>query len=398
VSHFAFIAPPLTGHYKPMAALARELVSRGHGATFVHQSSARALAALHGADFVPLTSSPLGEHRGVAGTIREVARQTDMLCHHAPDVLREINADAVITDQLEPAGGLLADYLGLPCITVASALPINREPGVPPPYVGWNYDPSPRGRWRNNGGWRITDRLMRPVSAVIQRHSESFNLRPRRRIEDCFSSLLQLAQAVPLIDFPRAELPENFHYLGPFRHGSTEAFDLPGRDGRPLAFCSFGTLQGRRLKLFAKVSAACANLGLQLVIAHCGRLTPRQVGALPGNPLVFDYLPQEELLAEARLVITHAGFNTVLETLARGLPMLALPIAFDQPAIGARIRHAGVGEVISPRRASAFRLRKSMKRIMHEPLFEQQAHKVQQQIAAAGGVKRAADLVEASLS
>jgi zeaxanthin glucosyltransferase len=398
VSHFAFIAPPLTGHYKPMAALARELVSRGHRATFVHQSSAAVLAARYGADFAPLNCSPLTEHKGVVGTIREVARQTDMLCGHAPDVLREISADVVITDQLEPAGSLIADYLGLPWITVASALPINREVGVPPPYVGWDYDPSPRGQWWNHGGWRITDRLMRPVSAVIQRHSESFNLRPRSRIEDCFSSSLQLAQAVPLVDFPRTELPESFHYLGPFRHPSTEAFDLPGRDGRPLAYCSFGTLQGRRLKLFARVSEACADLGLQLVLAHCGRLTQSQAETLPGNPLVFDYLPQEELLATASLVITHAGFNTVLETLSIGLPMVALPIAFDQPAIGARIRYAGVGEVVSPRKASVLRLRKAMVRVMHEPLFRQQAHNVQQQIAAAGGVRRAAELVEASLS
>ena len=57
----------------------------------------------------------------------------------------------LIADQLEPAAALLAEHLGLPFASVASALPINREPGIPPPYVGWRHDPSDRGVKRNIG-------------------------------------------------------------------------------------------------------------------------------------------------------------------------------------------------------------------------------------------------------
>ncbi|HEX8375497.1 MAG TPA: hypothetical protein VF606_09995, partial [Geminicoccaceae bacterium] len=131
MAHFAFLAPPLTGHYKPLAALAHALVARGHRATFVHQSGAAPLAASLGVNFVALPEGQGGSVggwtgamartlglSGIGGTIGAMARQTELLCREAPDVLREIGADAVIADQLEAAGGLVADHLRLPFVTV----------------------------------------------------------------------------------------------------------------------------------------------------------------------------------------------------------------------------------------------------------------------------------------
>ena len=393
--HFAIICPPLTGHVKPLAALARELESRGHRATFVHHADAAPFVARHGGTLAPVSAPAPGRHEGVRGTIREMARQTDMLCRHAPDVLREIGADAILADQLEPAGGLVAERLGLPFATIACALPVNREPGVPPPYVGWRYDPSPRGRGWNEGGWRVTDWLMRPLGAVIAHHAEAWRLPPRSRLEDCFSPLLQIAQAVPAIDFPREALPPHFHYVGPLRHRVPAALDLP--QGRPLVYCSLGTLQGGRLRLFRAVAAACADSGAALVLTHCGRLSDVAAAALPGRPAVHDWLPQEEVLRHADAVVTHAGFNTVMETLAAGLPMAAMPLAFDQPAVAARIARAGVGIALRPRPPLRKRLRKALAEVLEAPRHRAQALKAQTEIQAAGGVARAADLIEAAL-
>lgn len=393
MTRFAILAPPLAGHWKPLAALASELEARGHSAVFVHQKEAGALAERHAARFAPIPSAGSGAHEGVRGTVREMARQTDMLCRHAPDILRDLRIDAILADQLEPAGALIADRLRLPFVSVACALPINREPKVPPPYVGWRYDPSPRGRRWAEGGWRVSDWLMRPLHETVERWSQAWNLPPRRRLDDCFSPLLQIAQAVPSIDFPREALPENFHQVGPMRRTEGTRSPIPG----PFVYCSLGTLQGGRTKLFAAVAGACAKLDHSLVLTHCGRLKPDEIAALPGTPLVFDYLPQEAVLEEASLVVTHAGFNTVLESLARGLPMVAMPIAFDQPAVAARLSRAGVGEVVKPRRASAARLARCIDKVMGDPGYRARARYVQKEILAAGGAARAADLIEAAL-
>jgi zeaxanthin glucosyltransferase len=56
--------------------------------------------------------------------------------------------------------------------------------------------------------------------------------------------------------------------------------------------------------------------------------------------------PQIELLKRAPLCITRAGLNTVLEALAQGVPIVAIPIGFDQPGVAARVAYHGVGEFV----------------------------------------------------
>ena len=407
MAHFAFVAPPLRGHYRPLSNLAAELIARGHRATFIHQAEAAPLVEAAGAGFEAIGASapplagwtaPMARIRGLiglGGVMSGMARFTDMFCSEAPAALRRIGADALIVDQLEAGGGLVAEHLGLPYASVAVTLPVNREPGLPPPYVGWRYDPSARGESRNRGAWRVADLLMRGVGDSIERNSKRLGLKPRRRLDDCLSQRLQISQMVAGLDFPRRALPAGFHYTGPFRRDAAEPFDLPAGDGRPLVYCTLGTLQGSRAGLFRKVARACASLDLRLLISqgNCGRL---DTGDLPGDPLVYDWVPQEAVLAQADLVVCHGGMNSVLEPLAAGLPMVVMPLAFEQSAIAARLEHAGVARMLSPR-ASARRLAEAIAEVRDVPAYRERSAAVRREIDAAGGVRRAAGLIEAAL-
>ena len=62
-----------------------------------------------------------------------------MLFRDAPEAIRQADIDLLLVDQVTNAGGTIADYLNLPFITVCNALPINREPGVPPSFTAWSY-------------------------------------------------------------------------------------------------------------------------------------------------------------------------------------------------------------------------------------------------------------------
>lgn len=411
MAHFAVLAPPLPGHFNPLLVLSRELVRRGHRVTFVNQPDAEALVRGKGVDFAAIgaRSHPpgslaartraLGRLRGpigLRGTIRDVASLTDAFCRDGPAVLSRIGADAVLADQMEAAGGLLAEHLRLPFASIATALPINREPAVPPPYLGWRYDPTERGIRRNEGGYRVADLLMAPVAETIARHAAALGLPPRRRAEECLSPVLQVAQAVAEIDYPRVQLPPAFHYVGPFVEAGEAAFELPEHD-RPLAFCSFGTLQGGRAGLLRRVAAACADLGLCLVLAHGGRLSAEAARRLPGDTLVYDFVPQRAVLAKAAVAISHCGFNSVLDALSFGVPIVALPLAFEQPATAARLVRAGVGEMVPPLRRTRRGLRRALERVLETPAYGAAAGEVAARMQTAGGVGRAADLIEASL-
>lgn len=408
MAHFAFVAPPLRGHYRPLSNLASELIARGHRATFLHHPDAAPLVEAEGAGFEPIGRSappvsgwtgPMARIRGLiglGGVLDGMVRFTDMFCREAPAALRRIGADAMIVDQLEAGGGLVAERLGLPFASIAVTVPVNREPGVPPPYVGWSYDPGEKGLRRNRGGWRVSDFLMRGMGDSIERNALRLGLPPRRRIEDCLSPTLQVSQMVPSLDFPRKALPPGFHYTGPFRGEAPQEFELPPGDARPLVYCTLGTLQGSRAGIFRKVARACAKLDLRLLISqgNRGRLDP---AALPGNPLVYDWVPQEAVLARADLVVCHGGMNSVLEPLAAGLPLVVMPLAFEQAAIAARLEHAGVAKALS-RRTSARQLAGAIAEVRAGPGFRERAGAVRLEMRGSGGAARAAGLIEAALT
>jgi zeaxanthin glucosyltransferase len=416
MTHFAVIALPFHSHLRAIEAIAVELLARGHRVTFVQQADVGA-ALRHsqlGFAVVGLGSHPPGSLNavidraarpggpwGIRRVITDMAAATDMLCRDAPTVLRSIDAEAVIADQMEPAGGLVAEHLGLPFVSVACALPVNREAQVPLPVMPWRYRATAWGEQLNHHSSRVYDRVMQAHAKVIAHYAAAFGLPPRERLDECLSPLLQLSQTTTGFDFPRTTLPDHVHGVGPLRSALTEepALDVPVVTGRPFVFASLGTLQGDRFGLFQRIAEACRELDVQLLIAHCGRLNPSQKSRLlqVGASWVTDFAPQRAVLARADALITHAGLNTVLDALDAGVPSLALPIAFDQPGVAARVVHAGVGLKLDPRLASRPRIVRALRRVLREPEFAQRARNLGGELRAAGGTPRAAQLIEGAL-
>src|ERR1700684_2028273 len=95
---------------------------------------------------------------------------------------------------------------------------------------------------------------------------------------------------------------------------------------------------------------------MQMVLSVGRNFNPRDLGRIPSNAIVVRTAPQIDLLKRAALCITHAGLNTALEALAQGVPMVAIPVGFDQPGVAARIGYHGVGEFIEVGNLTARRL------------------------------------------
>jgi MGT family glycosyltransferase len=118
---------------------------------------------------------------------------------------------------------------------------------------------------------------------------------------------------------------------------------------------------------------------------------------LPGDPLVVDYAPQLALLDRAAVAITHAGLNTVLGSISRGVPMVAMPRSADQPGNAARIAYSGAGLCASFHHGTPEELRSVIQRVLSDERFRRRAKELGQAMRSAGGVPRAADIAEEAL-
>ena len=411
MAHFAIITPPLAGHINALSALALELIDRGHRATLVGPADAGRWLSDERIDFhiIGRETHPPGATAaetarmgkltgllGVPGMIRGLARMTDMVCREAPAAFDALGVDAVICDQLEPGGALAAEVAGLPLVTVATGLHVNAEPKVPPPFVGWRYDPSEYGEWKVRGAYRVSDRMMAPIGDVLERYCRAHGLPVRRDASEWVSDRLDLLQCVQTIDYPREALPASTHYVGPLRLPDPRDFaplEGLGRD-RPLAFASIGTLQGSRVGLLRRIARAVLDCDLDLVLVHCGLLTDEEVATLPSRAVVRDFVPQRAVLEQADVAVLHGGFNTVLDALAARTRIVVLPLAFEQPAIAARLERVGVARKVSPHFATQGSLRRAVQNVMADDNMPSRIDTVARDIERAGGARRAADLIE----
>ncbi|PKH69701.1 zeaxanthin glucosyltransferase [Stenotrophomonas sp. Betaine-02u-21] len=415
MSHVGIIAPPFPSHWRAMQALGRGLQRQGHRVTFFHQHDAARLLSDPALGFVALgqqthppgsldavlrrAANP-GSPWGLKRVIADLARTTDMLCRELPQALSLAGVDALVCDQMEAAGGLVAEARQMPWVSVACALPVNREPGIPLPVMPWSCSRRPRDLEIQAASTRVYDHLMSPQRRVIEHHAAAFGLSRRGALHECLSPWLQISQTVRDFDFPRPAGGDELQHVGPLREPMQQEFDGSGLSaGRPFVFASLGTLQGQRERTFQRIAQACASQDVQLLIAHCGGLSTRQAQALrrPGQVWVTDFAPQQAVLERADAVVSHAGLNTVMDAFTAAVPVLALPIAFDQPGVAARLVHAGAGLKASPRWTSSREMGRALRRLLDEPAFGARSAELGQAVRQAGGTDRAVALIEGVL-
>jgi zeaxanthin glucosyltransferase len=104
-----------------------------------------------------------------------------------------------------------------------------------------------------------------------------------------------------------------------------------------------------------------------------------------------------ELLKRASVCITHAGLNTVLESLSQGVPQVAIPVSLDQPGVAARIAEKKTGLFVPVKDLTVSRVSLVLDQVLNDSTYRGNARHYQKVIAGINGVSKAADLVEQSL-
>lgn len=152
-----------------------------------------------------------------------------------------------------------------------------------------------------------------------------------------------------VFEFPRPTMP-NVIYIGGFQckppkplPAHLEAFIQSSGD-HGVIIMSLGTLIGTLPQDIAEeIAAAFAQLPQKVLWRYVGE-RPANLG---NNTLMVDWLPQNDLLAhpKTRVFVTHGGTNGVQEAIFQGVPVVGLPLFFDQPDNLSRLRAKG-GAVI----------------------------------------------------
>jgi len=410
-----FISLPVVGHLNPMTALARRVQSRGHEVVFIGVPDVERFAHAAGLKFVAFC-----ENEYPAGSIAKLYAPVSSLhglevtrwsiregltgffsagSKHLPTKLAETGVEALVIDTIQAFLELVPMSLGMPYTHVWNVLHTDLSGTTPPCFFGWPQESTPEARIRNRNGVETAAEMFAPLIPLAMSYADKMGLEiDWRDFAATTSKLAVITQTPKEFDFPGIPWPAQFHYAGPFHddYGREPiAFPWKKLSGNPLVYASMGTLVNGLGEVYKTILRAVGQLPeIQVVLSVGQNAKPECLGPIPSNVIVVRAAPQIELLKRAALCITHAGLNTALESLAEGVPMVAIPIGYDQPGVAARIAHHGVGEFVDIEDVTVERLRELIEQVLNSPRYRAKARWFQNVIARTHGLDLAAEVIE----
>jgi zeaxanthin glucosyltransferase len=359
---------PETGHTQPMAALGARLHADGHEVTVFAETEATRWH-LH---------QPLPQHMYTTADAATLCRHLFLgdvadMTRDIVDLAQRCRADLIVTDVMMPGGGLAAELTGLPWVSL-SCSPIPALDAfrtfIDPPMVA-AFDP--RSTRQALGLPADDDRNL------LGRTSDRLHLIPTT---STFAGDPELPAAVALTG-PFAPLPAARPDGGP----------EPPTVVVTASTHSLSTLGGRASVQDRYVAAAVEALsGLAvtgLVTRDGGPVRP------PANVRFLGPVPHDELFDRASAVVTHAGWGTVSRALVRGLPLVLVPIAGDQPYIAARCADLGLGIALPAETVTTTELRDAVRAVVEEPRFGKAAREFAVELHAMAPLATATSLITA---
>jgi MGT family glycosyltransferase len=304
------------------------------------------------------------------------------------EIIGELAPDIVVEDNVCAFPALLSS--GRPWARIMSCNPLElRDPALPPTFSGLPSDE--RSEWaafeaeyarrvgplqRDFSAWCV-ERGTPPLPGIDMIHE---------------SPWLNLALYPDELDYARRDAPSpDWHRLQTCVRATDEGWTAPERDGRALVYLSLGSLGSADLELMEQLVALLADTPHRYVVST-GPLHDEY--ALADNMTGAEFLPQTSVLPHVDAVITHGGNNTVTECMWFGLPMIVLPIFWDQHDNAQRVHERGHGIRLPTYGLTAEALSDALHHVLGHAPLRARAAATGERLRAHPGTSQAAELIE----
>ncbi|RSS90844.1 macrolide-inactivating glycosyltransferase [Streptomyces sp. WAC05292] len=389
-AHIAMFSIAAHGHVNPSIEVIRELVARGHRVSYAIPASFAEKVAETGATPVVWTSTlPTDDEPEAWGT--ELIDNIEPFLDDAVQALPQLAAafegdepDLVLHDITSYPARVLARRWGVPAVSLSPNLVAweGYEEEVAAPMTA-ELRASERGRayYARFSAWLAEN--------GIDEHPDRFVGRPRRSIVLIPRALQPHADRVD---------PAVHTFVGACQGDRTAegTWQRPeAAAGKKVLLVSLGSTFTRQPGFYRACIEAFGDLPDWHVVLQIGRFTdPADLGGVPANVEVHRWVPQLDVLRQADAFITHAGAGGSQEGLATATPMVAVPQAVDQFGNADMLRSLGVARHVPMDEADAATLREAVLALVADPEVAARAEAVRAEMAAEGGTRRAADLIE----
>ncbi|XP_067427568.1 UDP-glucuronosyltransferase 2A2-like [Thunnus thynnus] len=298
---------------------------------------------------------------------------------------QEAEYDVVLTDPSFGGGVLLAHRLGLPLVfNVRWTIMEDGHQTVAPSPL--SYVPIP--------GSELTDRMrfwqrvknvffslmVRNIRVMIKDSHYTPFVHRHFGPDVHYDELVQAADVWLMrtdftFEFPRPTMP-NVVYMGGFQCKPSKELPQDLEDfvqssaEHGVIIMSLGTLVGNLPEdITEHVAAAFAQLPQKVIWRHTGK----RPSTLGNNTLLLDWLPQNDLLGhpKTRVFVAHGGTNGLQEAIYHGVPIVGIPLMFDQDDNLFRMRARGIAKVLDIGTLNKDNFLEAVKEVLHQPSYRE---------------------------
>jgi MGT family glycosyltransferase len=309
-------------------------------------------------------------------------------------IFDELDPDVIVEDNVVAFPAIPAS--GRPWVRIASCNPAELlDPAVPPVFSG--YSSADRAGWAEfRAEYRRTHADMWADFDAFCRERGAPGL-PRGPLGPEFihtSPWLDLYLYPAEADYRReAALDPAWHRLDSCVRATEGTWELPeplASSEGPLVYLSLGSLGSADVGLMQRLIDLLARTRYRVIVS----MGPQhELLRLPEGMVGAEFLPQPAILPRVDLVITHGGNNTTTECLHFGVPMVALPLFWDQYDNAQRIDELGLGVRLDTYAFPDEALEGAIERLLADATLAARLGAMSERLQAAPGTLRAADLI-----
>jgi MGT family glycosyltransferase len=389
MAKYSFLNVPAWGHVNPTLPVVQELVRRGHEVSYYLTEDFRETIGATGAVFQPYESKIKELAKGgIGGPNMGMGPRVFILEDRKfvpPQVIDRIRAekpDVILYDFMCGSAKVIRDELHVPAIGLRATYASNEH---------FNLFKHIQAGMQNSANGQ---EFLKRFKALEANTSEN----PMEAITREFTDV----ESLNIIFMSRAFQPmvetfdERFLFVGPSiqtRHQATSfPFDKLNNE-LPLLYISMGSVMTNQPEFYRHCFEAFGGQPWQVVLTVGKSTDTTQFGAIPANFLLSPYVPQLEILPRTQVFVTHAGTNSVMESMYYGVPMVLIPQQPEQQMHARRTVELGLGVQLDKEAVTAASLREAVERITNNPQYRMRAQEMQQRMHEDGGYQRATDAI-----
>jgi MGT family glycosyltransferase len=338
MANILFINSNLHGHINPTLPLVKKLADRGNHVDYFCSQQFQEKVMSAGASFLNfsvdldafLASYRPTDRHPFYMLMEYILLYAEVMLPGVLKLVKNNQYDMIISDSLFGGPFFLKQILQIPVVSSHSSFAMNNAP-VPASMLEPGIHP------QLDHCYEILDRICSKYAI------------PTSSLVDVFISKAEwnVVYTIPEFNGDAGLDCSKYLFTGPVIQKDTET-EFEGfvhMNNRPVIYISLGSINTDFMEFYKMCIKAFEGSDYYVVMSIGKKCSIYQLGTIPSNFYVGNFLPQLAILKQTDIFITHAGFNSVSEALYNGIPLYALPMVNDQYMVAKRIKDMGLGIV-----------------------------------------------------